>query len=157
MSSGFPRGPAGSTHSSTRGLRPPALTAFQRHPKVPRHAGAPEGNTEGPGTDSSEPLPGDLPDPGIESYLLHWQADSLPLAPPGKEGRRGSEESVPGPSVFPSGENGVSGDFGDRRKAVRDRFALQGGEGNPVGEGTTRRGTATPVHRPQRPAGSDSL
>ena len=26
--------------------------------------------------------------------------------------------------------------------------------GNPVGEGTTRRGTATPVHRPQRPAGS---
>ena len=25
-------------------------------------------------------------------------------------------------------------------------------EGNPVGEGTTRRGTATPVHRPQRPA-----
>ena len=27
-------------------------------------------------------------------------------------------------------------------------------EGNPVGEGTTRRGTATPVHRPQRPAGS---
>ena len=27
-------------------------------------------------------------------------------------------------------------------------------EGNPVAEGTTRRGTATPVHRPQRPAGS---
>ena len=27
-------------------------------------------------------------------------------------------------------------------------------EGNPGGEGTTRRGTATPVHRPQRPAGS---
>ena len=27
-------------------------------------------------------------------------------------------------------------------------------EGNPVGEGTTRRGTATPVRRPQRPAGS---
>ena len=27
-------------------------------------------------------------------------------------------------------------------------------EGTPVGEGTTRRGTATPVHRPQRPAGS---
>ena len=27
-------------------------------------------------------------------------------------------------------------------------------EGNTVGEGTTRRGTATPVHRPQRPAGS---
>ena len=27
-------------------------------------------------------------------------------------------------------------------------------EGNPVGEGTTRRATATTVHRPQRPAGS---
>ena len=27
-------------------------------------------------------------------------------------------------------------------------------KGNPVGEGTTRRGTANPVHRPQRPAGS---
>ena len=26
-------------------------------------------------------------------------------------------------------------------------------EGNPVGEGTTRRGTANPVHRPQRPEG----
>ena len=27
-------------------------------------------------------------------------------------------------------------------------------EGNPLGEGTTRRGTDTPVHRPERPAGS---
>ena len=27
------------------------------------------------------------------------------------EGRRGSEEAVPGPSVLPSGEPGVSGDF----------------------------------------------
>ena len=28
-----------------------------------------------------------------------------------QEERRGSEEAVPGPSVFPSGEPGVSGDF----------------------------------------------
>ena len=28
-----------------------------------------------------------------------------------QQGRRGSEEAVPGPSVFPSGEPGVSGDF----------------------------------------------
>ena len=28
-----------------------------------------------------------------------------------QEGRRGSEEAVPGPSVFPSGEPGVSEDF----------------------------------------------
>ena len=27
-------------------------------------------------------------------------------------------------------------------------------EGNPVGEGTTRRGTDTPVHHPEKPAGS---
>ena len=27
-------------------------------------------------------------------------------------------------------------------------------EGNPVGEGTTRRGTDTPMHRPEKPAGS---
>ena len=32
-----------------------------------------------------------------------------------QEGRRGSEEAVPGPSVFPSGEPGVSGD----RKSTR--------------------------------------
>ena len=33
------------------------------------------------------PLPGDLPNPGIKPTspsLLHWQAGSLPLAPPGK-------------------------------------------------------------------------
>ena len=33
------------------------------------------------------PTPGDLPNPGIEPsslFLLHWQAVSLPLAPPGK-------------------------------------------------------------------------
>ena len=33
------------------------------------------------------PPPGDLPDPGIEPTLLrllHWQASSLPLMPPGK-------------------------------------------------------------------------
>ena len=42
-----------------------------------------------------------------------------------------AEEAVPGPSVFPSGEPGVSGGtFGGRRKAVRDRFALQGGTGD---------------------------
>ena len=47
-----------------------------------------------------------------------------------QEGRRGSEEAVPGPSVFPPGDPGVSGDFGGRRKAVMDRFALQGGTGD---------------------------
>ena len=34
----------------------------------------------------SFPTPGDLPHPGILPllHLLHWQADYLPLAPPGK-------------------------------------------------------------------------
>ena len=30
------------------------------------------------------PTPGDLPDPGIEPTSLALQAESLPLAPPGK-------------------------------------------------------------------------
>ena len=40
--------------------------------------------------------PGDLPDPGIEpeSHLLQWQADSLPLAPPGKPCRRTSSSEL---------------------------------------------------------------
>ena len=39
------------------------------------------------------PNPGDLPDRGIQPAslcLLHWQADSLPLAPPGKPQRKGN-------------------------------------------------------------------
>ena len=30
------------------------------------------------------PSPGDLPDPGIEPTLLHWQVDSSTAGPPGK-------------------------------------------------------------------------
>ena len=29
-------------------------------------------------------LPGDLPEPGIESLSPHWQEGSLPLVPPGE-------------------------------------------------------------------------
>ena len=47
-----------------------------------------------------------------------------------QKGRRGSDEAVTGPSVFPSREAGVSGRFGGRMKAVRDPFALQGGTGD---------------------------
>ena len=47
-----------------------------------------------------------------------------------EEGGRGSDEGVPGPSVFPSREPGVSGSFGGRMIAVRDPFALQGGTGD---------------------------
>ena len=47
-----------------------------------------------------------------------------------QEGRRGSDEAVPGPSVFHSRELGVSGKFWGRMKAVRSRFALQVGTGD---------------------------
>ena len=47
-----------------------------------------------------------------------------------QEGRRGSDEAVPGPSVFPSREPGVLGNFWGRMKAVRSRFALQGRTGD---------------------------
>ena len=47
-----------------------------------------------------------------------------------QEGRRGSDEAVPRPSVFPSREPGVSGNFWCHMKAVRSRFALQGGTGD---------------------------
>ena len=47
-----------------------------------------------------------------------------------QEGRRGSDEAVPAPSVFHSKEPGVSGNFLGRMKAVRFRFALQGGTGD---------------------------
>ena len=46
-----------------------------------------------------------------------------------QEGRRGSEEAVPGPSVFPSGDPGLSGDFWGSQEGCQDRFALQGGTG----------------------------
>ena len=44
-----------------------------------------------------------------------------------QEGRRGSDEVVPGPSVFPSREPSVSGNFCGRIKGVKYRFALKDG------------------------------
>ena len=44
-----------------------------------------------------------------------------------QEGRRGSDEVVPGPSVFPSREPSVSGNFCCRIKGVKYRFALKDG------------------------------
>ena len=44
-----------------------------------------------------------------------------------QEGRRGSDEVVPGPSVFPSREPSMSGNFCGRIKGVKYRVALQGG------------------------------
>ena len=44
-----------------------------------------------------------------------------------QEGRRGSDEMVLGPSVFPSREPRVSGNFCGRIKGVKYRFALKDG------------------------------
>ena len=44
-----------------------------------------------------------------------------------QEERRGSGEVVPGPSVFPSSETGVSGNFCGRINSAKYRFALQDG------------------------------
>ena len=48
-----------------------------------------------------------------------------------QEGRRGSEEAVPGPSVFPSGEPGVSGDFWALGSSLRSPAEGEGHEGFP--------------------------
>ena len=60
----------------------------------------------------------------------HPSAQGNRLSCRNQEGRRGSEEAVPGHSVFPSGNPACRGTFGGRRKAVRDRLALQGGTGD---------------------------
>ena len=44
-----------------------------------------------------------------------------------QEERRGSGEVVPGTSVFPSSETGVSGNFCGRINSAKYRFALQDG------------------------------
>ena len=44
-----------------------------------------------------------------------------------QKGRRGSDEVVPGPLVFPSREPSVSGNFCGRIKGVKYRFTLKDG------------------------------
>ena len=79
-------------------------------------------------------------------------------------------EMPPGPAQSqrrsPPGKGSpTAGNFCGRIKGVKYRFALKDGtwdfpgdtgpghlfEGHPVSEGTTRRGTDTPVHRPETP------
>ena len=58
------------------------------------------------------------------------------------------EEAVPGPSVFPSRNPACRGTCGGRRKAVRDRLALQGGTGVPgILQARTLEWAATPSSR----------
>ena len=44
-----------------------------------------------------------------------------------QEGRRGSDEVVPGTSVYPSSETGMSGNFWGRIKGAKYRFKVQDG------------------------------
>ena len=54
----------------------------------------------------------------LSRELRAWAPQGNRLSCRDQEGRRGSEEAVPGPSVFPSGDPGVSGDVGRRRPSV---------------------------------------
>ena len=77
-------------------------------------------------------------------------------------------EGVPGPPGAPQDEAGLTRKFETShvggatcRTPSIPRSAFEKDprpghvfEGNPVGEGTTRRGTDTPVHHPENPAGS---
>ena len=71
-----------------------------------------------------------------------------------QEGRRGSEEAVPGPSVFPSGEPGVSGGFWAPPGWQAGGLA-QAADGScpPVCQGPA---TPTQAGHPQRLPGVDS-
>ena len=44
-----------------------------------------------------------------------------------QEGRRGTDEVMPGTSVFPLSETGMLGDFWGRIKCAKYRFAFQDG------------------------------
>ena len=81
--------------------------------KSPDTPGSPEGNTEGPGTASS--------------------AGGFPaiLATPGSTTGTNPPPTASGISTCaPRGNPACRGTFGGRRKAVRDRLALQGGTGD---------------------------
>ena len=57
-----------------------------------------------------------------------------------QEGRRGSDEVVPGPSVFPSREPSVSGNFCGRIKGVKYRFTLKDGTWDFPGDAVAGKG-----------------
>ena len=57
-----------------------------------------------------------------------------------QEGRWGSDEVVPGPSVFHSREPGVSGNFRGRIKGAKYRFPLQDGTWDFPGDAVAGKG-----------------
>ena len=99
------------------------------------------------------PLAGDLKEPvesrsaqaALDPWMegLEWFTLGVPRASLGRE---------PGPPAPPWE---FTGRKGDRPLLPEAGWARPGPlfEGNPVGEGTTRRGTDTPVYHPEKPAG----
>ena len=72
-------------------------------------------------------LGGNLKNNRIISARFPFQtAQGYRLSCRDQEGRRGSEEAVPGPSVFPSGDPGVSGDFWGSQEGSQGRFRPSG-------------------------------
>ena len=57
-----------------------------------------------------------------------------------QEGRRGSDEVVPGPSVLPSREPSVSGNFCGHIKGVKYRFTLKDGTWDFPGDAVAGKG-----------------
>ena len=70
-----------------------------------------------------------LPSPGPEAATPAFQTtQGNRLSCRDQEGRRGSDEVVPGPTVFPSGEPGVSGDFWVRQQVPLPEAKARFGE-----------------------------
>ena len=74
-----------------------------------------------------------------------------------QEGRRGSDEVVPGTSVFPSSATRMSGNFWGIIKGAKYHFALEDREGWGVGEAHSRKEEEGAVLRPQRVTAQESL
>ena len=90
------------------------------------------------------------------SSVLAWRIPGMgePGGLPSMGSHRVGHSHTPAACSFP-GENARSWEaLGEARPGQSSLSAGALRYRKPVGEGTTRRGTATPVHRPQRPAGS---
>ena len=129
MSPGFPCPPGPAAPALVQTSRPPArgasVSCTSHTRPVPRTPGGALPSSSCPG---GHPVPrrGFPPSalpmrklrPGDAHGFLSAQGITRD-----QEGRRGSEEAVPGPSVFPSGEPGVSGDFWGS-SLTRDRTCI---------------------------------
>ena len=117
-------------------------------PKVPHTPISLEGNTEGSGPTSSEPLLPPEGDRRVDPPALSGRVPGLPSTPQDEAGLTRHLETSPvgGPTCR---KTPISLPALEKNPRPGHLF-----EGKPVGEGTTRRGTVTVVHHPETPAGS---